>query len=477
MPDPTFALEVEWSVGSFTDVTSWVNRFNIQRSRANLFDPLEPNRALVEFDNADARFSPLNAASPYAPDLLPRKALRINATYTGSVFNLFRGSLTEISVRPGHGATALMAAEGVSAALGHATVTTSLLANTNPASLFTEIMSASGVSSFYADSFAEVIPYAWFRDKNVGNALKELLEAGNYSLYEDGAGTVRMKNRYVGIGGTSVASYAEFLDVRFQNREADVINQAKLQGNPMRLSSSVNTVAWLQEIVTVPASSHIGFWLAYVDPGEPRTYTPASSVTLPVASLDWFMNTASGGTGTDRTSTGSITGKAFGAAIVCSLFNGSGDKVFVTTFRVRGYGVTRQPPLLIETKNDSSQNVYGVKNMDLRSDFFSEREFLRDYASHIVSGRKNPTALVSFSLKNQYPDVLQRDINDLISLVESTSGINSQWLVKGISHEVSLVSGLEHSVTFNVEGSAVRPWLILDHATDGKLDGTRELAF
>lgn len=258
--------------------------------------------------------------------------------------------------------------------------------------------------------------------------------------------------------------------------ENKIINNIRISGQPRKLSTTVNTVAWIESIPTIPASSAIGFWLHYVDPVNLELDTPANSMVTPVNSTDYTTNTASDGTGTNRTSVASASVAFFGASAVCSIFNGSSDSVFLTKFQLRGYSVQRQAPILYETNDSSSQNTYGKRDFTLQSDYISALSYAQDYGVFMKTERKDPTADIEVSLKNVFPDVLARELGDIITLVESNTCVASNWTIRAINHEVSLARGLEHSASYGVEYWRDREYLILDHATRGLLN-TGRLAF
>lgn len=85
---PTVKTEISfasaWDAASPTwvDVSSYVRAIDINRGRAEDLNPFDNGTARVELDNRDGRFNPSNTASPYYPNVKPRKQIRITATYT-----------------------------------------------------------------------------------------------------------------------------------------------------------------------------------------------------------------------------------------------------------------------------------------------------------------------------------------------------------------------------------------------------------
>jgi hypothetical protein len=417
--------------------------------------------------------------------VLPGKQIKFEATHSGSTYPLFRGRVTNFNVNPHMGSRETLIEAGDSLnKLINKFITTSLYVNTNAQSLFTLLMSESGVNSFSVDpNIADIVSFAWYEDRQVTRALEQLNSFGNYSMYEDGAGTLRLRSRYFRQGDTSVATYSAvdsgfgFDRLEYDFSQESVSNYIKVTGQPRRARTAVGTVAWLEELVTIQASAGAGFLLNFIDTDDSNTQGPAIDVITPVKSTDWRLNTASDGSGVDRTSTGSLQFTLFGASAVCSLFNGSGSAVYVTKFVIRGNAVQEQPTLSAKFENNSSQVVFGRREFTLDNDFLSLQSYISGYAEYLLACKEFPTPDVQFGLRNHFPDILAREVGDIVSLIESVSAINSQWQITALTHEISLSSGLEHAVMFRVRQHPDFNWLILDDAEKGKLDSGRRLGF
>jgi hypothetical protein len=480
MADPVFAIAMEFVTGSYTNVTSDVLRLNVSRELGTPLRGIRGGAANVELNNASRNYSPANSASPYYPYLRPQVPLRIQATHSGSTYNLFQGWVQKLSVDPKPGAkTTLLDAVDAITRLGNVNLVTSLYTSVNPSTVFTAIMSQCQVNSFASDAIgdSDTIDFAWYRDRDALNALRELVEFGRYGLYQDGSGTVQLKNRYFGFGGASTSTYSGQADVGWNISDTDAINKARVQAQPRRVSTGVNTVAWLREAVTIQASSGVSFWLTYVDPVEVSLPTPATSLTTPVTSTDFRAFTNSDGTGTDRTATLSASVALFAETAVCSLFNGSADVIYVTKFQIRGFAIQEQPSLTAEVNNSSSQAVYGNQQYALTSPLMGKQAFVQGYAESLVAERKDPVAQLRVAIKNEWPAALATEPGQVITVWEPETATNSLVTVLRMHHDVQLYRGLEHTLTMETEVAPNMPFLVLDHATKGKLDSGNTLAF
>ncbi len=84
---------VEW-----TDITSFGRALSIRRGRQRELEKPEPGTLTLELVDTERRFDPYNTSSPYSPFVLPMRAIRVQATYGASTYDLFRGFTDSWSV-------------------------------------------------------------------------------------------------------------------------------------------------------------------------------------------------------------------------------------------------------------------------------------------------------------------------------------------------------------------------------------------
>ena len=62
----------------FFDVTDDVRSITVQRGKNRQLDQFDPGLANIVFDNRDRKYDPLNATSPYATQIIPKRQIRIS---------------------------------------------------------------------------------------------------------------------------------------------------------------------------------------------------------------------------------------------------------------------------------------------------------------------------------------------------------------------------------------------------------------
>jgi hypothetical protein len=80
---------------NFTDVSAYVLKIDIKRGRQQALSEIGTGFATVVFDNQDRRFDPTNTSSPYSPNVVPNKPIRISATYDSTTYRLFEGFIEQ----------------------------------------------------------------------------------------------------------------------------------------------------------------------------------------------------------------------------------------------------------------------------------------------------------------------------------------------------------------------------------------------
>lgn len=483
MVAPTYAVAMQIVTGSWTDITNDVLTVNINRSVANLFAPLRAAECMVEVDNNWGDFSPQNSASRFGNlKLLPNVPLRVQATHAGSTRTLFTGKLDRISVAPALSdpRRATLSARDSVKGLFERFITTSAFVNTPVGSIFVAVLSLTAVSSFAVNSLVsnDVSPFAWWNDIQAPHVIEDLLAAGFYNGWVDTNDTFKVQERYWYMGAPIVASYSNNAHrIDYALTDEGVYNRVYVSGDARKRATSVGTVAWITDAVELPASGWVGFFVDYLDPTnlEPA---PADNMADPVSSSDWLLNTASDGTGTySVTALSSANVTFFGQTAVCTVYNGTAAVAFLTKFQLQGKSLQRKPAVSMRFDDSSSQNVYGRRDYSVQNNVMAYVDFLRDYGTYVKDYAKNPAAQVRWHGRNIFPDLLDFDFASKININEANLGIDAQYALKEIDHEIRTTElGWVHDCTLNVEELRDQSIMVLDHATYGQLDA-RQLGF
>jgi hypothetical protein len=76
------------------DITSQVTRVSIANGRDRVFDHYNSGTCTVQLLDTTGNWNPENTSSPYYPNILPMRQIRISATYSATKYYLFSGYIT-----------------------------------------------------------------------------------------------------------------------------------------------------------------------------------------------------------------------------------------------------------------------------------------------------------------------------------------------------------------------------------------------
>lgn len=478
----SYQVLLRFSATSAADITADVLQFAVARRMARVFDSLDAGTADIVLDNASGDYSPARTSGPYGSLLKPRVAVEIKATnpvtYPNTLRPFFYGYVDNYDVQPsllGPRQTVLRCSDFVSE-LGRRRVTTEVMTNITASTAFAVTLAVGSITTAQRsiDAIGEILPFVWFRDVGLPYALNELIQGGAYAAYVAGDGTLRIRDRLFELGGSVTGSYEEFYSLTYARSADKVINRVKVTGQPRRISSNVETLAALGEVIAIPASSGIGFWLNYLDPRNQEP-APAIGVLTPVQSVDWFTNAASDGGGADRTSTCSVSAVLFAESAVCSVFNGGGSTVYLTKLSIRGKSIQRLADISIDQINSQSIIDYGIREFNLESRLLGTRSLVAAVGEAVLTVNADQTDAITMALRNVYPDVVVNDLGDIVHITNSHLGLNQQYTIVGLQHDVVADGGggFIHAASYELELSVSGTTLVLNHPVRGRLDFNR----
>lgn len=93
---PTIAVEIAFGSNPFAtpvweEVSHYTMDGSVQRGRSSELDKIRAGVATVTLTNEDRRFDPTYTSSPYYPNVLPMRRMRIRGTYGGVTYDVFNG--------------------------------------------------------------------------------------------------------------------------------------------------------------------------------------------------------------------------------------------------------------------------------------------------------------------------------------------------------------------------------------------------
>jgi hypothetical protein len=447
-----------------------VLQMNITRRLGDRNRRLTIGEARLELDNFHGDYT------PQSNDLVkPGRPLRIKAALDPSTaYSLFQGEIEEAALQPfiGRRRTQIRAADETRKLAR--TIQQPFRIDAPVSSLFTEVLSAAGIAS-EVDQILDTPPFASFDNIRAGEAVNRLVQMGSHFVFGR-AGKIVVRNRNFDLAASSVGSYDEFLSMRYGFGDAMLANRARISGQVRQEAAEVQTVGFLQDKPTIARSQTISFEINYIDPDTRERNTPANSVVAPVPLTDYFLNTQANSLGTDLTSQALVVFTSFATTAVVTMTNNASQAAVLVGFQVRGFPVVKTPEFIATRQDSASIAEFGEHDFELRSDLIPSVLFAANYAAFVVDRGRSVLPDIDFRLKNVFPDVLRNDLLDQVSLVESSTLVNSAFVIDSVEHQIDLLRGLEHVAQYGIRLADTKNFLILDKDPEGKLD-VRQLGF
>jgi hypothetical protein len=498
-----YTVQVQWATGSFTDITADVVKLNISRSLWTLFDSVTAGEMQVEVINVRGRYTPNNPSGPFAGLIKNGRESRVFVAPTsGTTVQLFQGFLDQVSLSANdvENGRVTLSFRDKAREIRHRLINTTLWVNYNISSQYENILTATDipVSKQLIPKMPDEAALAWFKDASADEAISELISSNFSKGFVARDGTIRILGRYYDQDVTETRSYSEFLDLTYNLTDDAVINDARFESEPRRPVSGVATLSYITQPISIPASSSVSFVMEYLDPNTKRG-VPAINLIQPVSGSDYHAGTSEGfgdvtalpsleggagqvgpaaGTTDNATGTTSAAVMFFGETAVSTVFNGSGNTVYLNKYQLRGQHLPETPRLQAITISSESQVTYGRRSFALSSDFLSDRNYLVDYGAFLVDRQKDSIPQIQASIRHNINSAaLTLDPGTLVSVTNTNAAINSLHFIKRIEHDIDLSVGLQHTISLDLERVVQYTHWTLGHTIQGRLDSGNTLAF
>jgi hypothetical protein len=461
----TYKVYVDWANdGTFTaaadDVTARVLdgrapvTVSYGRDTARAGAPVTGGEVGFTLDNESRDYSPENASSPLAGQVLPGRSVFAKATLSGVDYTVFRGSLDDFQLQPDaddHSITATCI-DGLARLKGQQ-ITTALYRGIRTGEAIGAILDAVGwTGTRDIDLGATVMPFWWLSNTDAFDAVIELIDSeGQPAL-------------------ATVGSDGGFV---FRDRHHRVF----------RTESTTVQSTWrssgLEPLVSSPTSYNHG-WKEIINSVTYevplRQATGAASVAwsapgrLSVAGGETLVVTATGGAammdaitpegGVDYTlASGAVTvalSQTSGQTISILVTEAGAGAAEIDNLQLRARTIDTVATVRVTVEDAGSVAQYGRRSAKTERDPVWASPYDALAIGEILVGRRAqrlPTITVSMvgaGAAVRLLQILTRNLSDRVHLVEEHTGLDADCFVERISHSITQ-GGLEHRATFALE--------------------------
>jgi hypothetical protein len=415
-----------------TNIAMYAVNYYCTRGRVNFinaastgFERIATGVATITLDNSDGRFDSNNTSSPYYPNLVPGKLVRITTRIAADVYNVFAGVIYDIQLQPGrnentavitlrdgmHLLTGTPASNTIDLSKQVSEAVSEILTNLSYPTLFgTDVNKSSGYINTY-----------WSQDKSASKLIHELaeLELGQYYIGADGQFVFQGRHTNNAVAATLEQENLLYEIVRPQPWEVnkDIV---RVTVNQVVATQDTNIYS-LGVALYVGAGDDITLWASYS-----YNNNPAFAEGITVA---FTANSNSDGTGVDLTADFDISETEFSnsAKLVCS--NNGLVGGYVATIDITGLAYVQSDPFFVEA---GSGNRLFTLNSDYTQDKLKADEYSDFLLEELDTNTTIPVLIIDALPSVQFP----LEVQSVITVNIPQLNINNvDYRISGIEHE------------------------------------------
>jgi len=309
----------------------------------------------------------------------------------------------------------------------------------------------------------------WISGKKAIDALRLVEEAEAGFVKESKSGQIVFENRFHRLVDTaSTTSQATFSDADGATLTFDQIAQADPLStivNHVEATARTFDTASIATLWTHPETGSDSPTLA---PGEAKTFEAefpnpdaANSAmevdawTTPAATTDVLVWTASNASGTNLTSSITITAVKTAERMAITLTNTSSSAGYVTLLKARGTAVSTKNPCIVRAIDTTSQGIYGERKYVAKTQFIPTTSEAQDWCDYQMLIYASPIEVLTMTIPSTPLNIAQaltRDLSDRITVVatnDSKLGISADFFIESEKHQVS-AGGQEHRTVWEL---------------------------
>jgi len=476
MTTATYKIECDWDGDlswdhAQSDITAYVRSASYKRGKDSELGKASTGSLELTLDNSTQVFSPEYSAGALYGLLLPKRAIRLTTT-APAAYNLFYGYIEQIIPHPGitEQTCYVYALDGLDY-LSRAITKSELYKSHVTGALITHILDDAGWSAALRsiDTGQDTIPYFYSNDRACLADLRDIEDSELGFIIINGAGQLCWEDRQHRWKAPHNASQATFDDsmvaITYSYGAKQLYNRIEATVTTWELQPLAEI--WRLETEEVLTA------------GEVVTYFPefldfCNAITTPVATTDYTAWTGTGGTGTDKTASLTVSITKFAKGAMLTITNGWSAPLYVNLLRLRGTLYNSRTKISKVREDTTSQTAYQKRVYKLDGKYLTNATVADAFCVWFLSTHKEPSAEISMTVVNKnaanLTQILSREISDRITVVNTELGLSDDYFIDSMGHTIT-DGGMKHSVTYKLSNASHEEAWVLDTSRLGT--GTR----
>ena len=449
MASAVYKIEVDWNNnGSFADadedISNDVKSISYSRGKDEELGKANPGTLEIRVNNSDGKYSPTKSGGIFT-NLLPKRVIKVTTT-SPAAYNLFYGYIESITPHPDPASQDcyISAIDGLDF-MARAELDTVLYKDTVTGTLVTNILDAAAWSASLRsiDAGQDTVPYAYWNKVKARFALSDIEDSELSFILINGEGKLAYEDRHHRYSATHQTSQATFddtmVDISYDYSARNIYNEVRATVTPWNLESEAQL--WKLEETTAPS----------IDIGQAKTWWGDASVdgvpvfvdawVTPASTTDYTANTQAGGGGDDKTGDIAITTTKFAQSIKLVVTNNATVKVFITLLKARGTYYDDLTKVSRKSEDSTSQTNYQKRTLALDGKYLTDADKAQDFCDYGIARFKDPQAEVVITIVNKdatnLTQILAREISDRITAKNTDLGLDADFFINKMEHEVT----------------------------------------
>jgi hypothetical protein len=267
---------------------------------------------------------------------------------------------------------------------------------------------------------------------------------------------------------SSLAAISDTMTGLQVNRKRSAIyNRVRVTTHPRIVDTAATTV-----LFSLSGTPEVGGgWRSitligqYRDPNQMATRCGGRDMVTPAATTDYLMNSASDGSGTNLTSSFSVTANYGGNGVELVVTNNGSITGYITKLQCRGRGIYDYGEIISEASNSTSKTAYGENVLEIDMPMQADQSVGQDAADFLLAAYKDPRSMIEevefFGNRSAalMTAALVLEPGDRVTIAETMTGVNADYTINAVS--LSLLGGQNYRFAWTVTPvSPFAMWLL-----------------
>lgn len=221
-----------------------------------------------------------------------------------------------------------------------------------------------------------------------------------------------------------------------------IYNRIKAVAYPRKTDTSATVLATLQKPIQVGGSETVdNLFIRYRDPLGGVQNVSGRDMVTPAGTVDYLLNAAEDGTGTDYTANLTVTAD-YGTEGVEYTLENAGPAGYVTLLQARGKGIYIYDPVELLDQDTASEAIHGTRSLDLDMKYQDSPLTAASFAAVLKGQYKDPRTIVDkvtfYANRDEKHMVafLVCEPGSKIHLTEPIAGIDHDYFINGVEYDI-----------------------------------------